>query len=536
MALFGNDTTLTQITEQRDQALTELRAEQEMNLLLEESVADLELSLEDRGWARLTTGVRDEFTPHGRRVMADVCRSMAIANPLIKRGLQVRIGYIWGQGVEIRGKAAEDAGQDVNAVVQAFLDDNRRSLTGSQPQEELERALGTDGNVILACFTSPLTGRVQVRSTPFEEITEIICNPEDRDDPWFYVREWVEEVVEAGYGGTRTRRQRRKAYHPDLAYRPTVRPRSINGCEVRWDAPMLHVPVNRFDGWKFGVPDVYCSVAFARMYKDFLVDWALVVKSLSKFTWRQAGGDKGRAARAAAKLKANAAATNAAARPVAPAAAAAGVGQAVVASDNQTFEAISKSGATIDADSGRPLAAMTAAGLGVSVVTLLADPGVTGARAVAETLDLPTVLEMGMRRLLWQAKLTELIEYVIDQAVIAPRGLLRGALKRDEWDRMQVTLAGEVEKTLEFDWPALIDVDPVELVKAIVAAEGSVVGQSVPLVMLRLLLGALGVKDVDEVLAEVTDDQGRFIHPTMSAGQVAVDAFNRGDDPAAAVR
>lgn len=528
MAIFGNDTA-EQLRTQVDQLSEELRAEQEMNLIYQESMADLELALEDRGWRALSTSVRDEFSTTGRRAVADICRTMAVAHPLIKRGLQLRIGYIWGGGVEIRAKAGLNDVQDVNAVVQAFIDDNRKTLFGHQAHEELERALGTDGNVILACFTSPLTGRVQVRSTPFDEIADIITNPEDRDEVWFYVREYDADVIEAGYAGTRTRRQRRKVYHPDLGYRPTMRPKSINGAEVRWDAPMMHIPVNRLDGWKFGAPDVYASVAWARLYRDFLVDWAAVVKALSKYAMRLTGGNKTRTAKAAAAVKANAQAVPSVTDP-APGAA----GKVFAGSDNVTLEAIPKSGATIDANSGKPLAGMAAAGMGVPVTMLLADPGVTGARAVAETLDLPTILEMGMRRMLWQDKLTELISYVIDQSVIAPRGPLRGTLSRDDWGRMVIALAGDVERTLEFDWPPLADVPVVDMVAAIVAAFGT---QIMPdLVTVRLLLNTLGVKDVDEVLDEMVDDQGRFIRPQESAAQAAVDAFNRGQDPAAAVR
>src|SRR5205085_2255542 len=118
-------------------------------------------------------------------------------------------------------------------------------------------------------------------------------------------------------------------------------------------------------------------------------------------------------------------------------------GATVASTPDVRLEAVSKSGATIDANSGKPLAGMAAAGLGVPVTMLLADPGITGARAVAETLDLPTVLEMGMRRLVWQGYLTELIQYVIDQAVLAPRGPLRGSLIRDDWGKLQMQLAGE---------------------------------------------------------------------------------------------
>jgi len=534
VALFGSSPTIDEqdhTTGDLDRLRTELRQEQESNLLLEESIADLQLALEDRGWREIAAGVRDEFSEAGRRTVADICRTMAISNPLIKRGLTVRIGYIWGQGVQIRAKAADQADQDVNAVVQAFLDDNTKTLTGDQAHEELERALGTDGNVILACFTSPLTGRVQVRSTPFDEIADIITNPDDRDEPWFYVREFVETVIEAGTipGSTRTRRQRRKVFHPDIAYRPTSRPRTIDGAEVRWDAPMLHIPVNRLDGWKYGVPDVYASVAWARMYREFLRDWALVVRALSKYAMRLTGGNKTRTSRAAAAVR-----TAAATAPTTPAGTAAGVGNVFAGSDNVTLEAIPKSGATIDADSGKHLAGMAAAGMGLPVTVLLADPGVTGARAVAETLDLPTLLEMGMRRLLWQQKLTELINYVIDQAVLAPRGPLRGTLARDDWGRLQVTLAGDIERTLEFDWPQLVDVPVKDLVAAIVDAHGT---RIVPdIIALRLILAALGVKDIDEILDSVTDDQGRFIPPDTTAADVAVDAFNRGEDPAAATR
>lgn len=517
----GTAAALAQVQEVKER----LDQEVETNLLLSESIADLELAIEDRDWTRQSMGVRAEFTREGRRRLADLCRTMAVANPLIKRGLLIRIGYIWGQGVQVRARAADDAVQDVNAVVQRFWDDNTETLTSSQAQEELERALGTDGGVYLAAFTSPLTGRVRVRSTPSEEIADIITNPEDRDEPWFYIREYVKDVIEGGYqaGSTRVRAQTVKEAHPSLGWQPAAKIKVIQGAVVRWDAPMVQVPVNRLDGWKFGVPDVYAAVAWATAYKNFLTDWALIAKSLSKFAWRAVGGDKGKAAKAAAAVKAN---SETAAAATTPGAVAAGVGQAV-ATYGATLEAIPKSGATIDADSGRPLAAMAAAGIGLPVTMLLADPGVTGARATAETLDMPTILEMTMRRSLWQSKLTDLLMYVIDQAVVAPRGPLRGTVIVDDWGQKVVTLAGDVEKTLEWEWPPLVDLNPIDLIKALVDAEGT--GLVPPLVMLRLLLNAMGVKDVDEVIDSVTDEAGRFIDPRETAGQAAADAFDRGD-------
>jgi hypothetical protein len=509
----------------------QLRAEQESNLLLQETVADLELALEDAGWRKLSNGVASEFTSDGRRRVAALCRLMAISHPLIKKGLNTRIGYIWGQGVEVTARVKDDeqVQAQVNALLDAFDDDNEQSLVGSQACEELERAQGTDGNVYLALFTSMLTGRVQVRSTPTDEITDIICNPEDRDEPWFYVREYVTQVIEAGYqpGNTRTRAQTVKVVHPALGYRPTQKIKRLNGADVRWDAPILHVPVNRLDGWKYGVPDAYASIAWARMYRDFLVDWAGLTKALSKIAWKATGDTRSRAQRAA-----TAATTAAAAAPAVGSDPRVASGQTVVHGPGNTFEAVSKSGATIDSQSGKPLAAMVAAGLGVPVTVLLADPGTTGARAVAETLDKPTILEMGMRRLLWQSARERIYRHVIDSSVEAPRGMLRGRVLVDDWGRKHTFLDGKHEPVIEFTWPPLADLDPVKLVQAVVSADST---DKLPdLVTVRLLLQLLGVPDIDDVIEEHTDDQGRWVRPEMTAGRVAVDAFNRGDDPAAA--
>lgn len=495
-----------------------LRAEQESNLILTEAVADLELALEDVGWRKLSAGVADEFTTEGRRRIAALCRLMAVSHPLIKRGLLLRIGYVWGQGVEVtvRIKDNEDLATQVNLLLDAFDEDNAKSLVGSQACEELERAQGTDGNVYFALFTSRLTGRVQVRSTPPDEVVDIICNPEDRDEPWFYVRQYVTQVIEKGYatGNTRTRGQTIKVVHPALGYRPSQKIKTLNGAEVRWDAPILHVPVNRLDGWKYGVPDAYASIAWARMYRDFLVDWAGLTKALSKIAWKATGDTKSRAQKAATAAAAAASAPRSLVDPRVDS------GQTAVMGPGNTFEAVSKSGATIDSGSGKPLASMVAAGLGVSVVDLLADPGVTGARAVAETLDKPIILEMGMRRLLWQAAREDIYRHVIASSVEAPRGTLRGRVAIDDWGRKHTYLQGDVEPTIEFTWPPLADMDPVKLIEAIVAADGT--GKMPPLTTVQLLLQVLGVPDVDEVIAKVTDEQGNWIDTGAAAAAAAV--------------
>ncbi|MEV5001954.1 hypothetical protein [Nocardioides sp. LML1-1-1.1] len=494
------------------------------NALLQERLADLELAAEDAGWENAATRLQQEFSRKGLDNVVRNCRLMAVASPLIKRGIQLRTGYVWGQGVTLQARAAgEDVKQDVNAVVQQWWDDdsNQTALTGSQAQEELERALGTDGQIFIACFTDQLTGRVQHRSTPLEEIRDVVNNPDDRDDPWFYLREYSAQAEKpfrsaAGAMTLRFRPVTVRVAHPALGYWPASRPKSINvegtQYEVRWDQPILHVPVNRLDGWTWGVPDVYASLPWARAYEGFLTDWARLVKALSKFAWKLTG-DR------ATKVRGAAAALNAALPAGVPPLGGSDAGQVAAMGPGANLEAIPKSGATIDSESGRPLAAMVAAGLGLPVTALLADPGTTGARAVAETLEQPTVLEMGMRRQLWATVLLRLAAYAIDQAVKAPRGPLRGTVQQ-VGNRQVITLADEVERTVVAEFPDLNEMDPVKLIEAIVNADstGVLPGEET----LRLLLAALRVKDADEVIAAMLDEQGNFVDPRIAAAAAAI--------------
>jgi hypothetical protein len=182
---------------------------------------------------------------------------------------------------------------------------------------------------------------------------------------------------------------------------------------------------------------------------------------------------------------------------------------------------------------------MIAAGLDIPVTMLLADPGQTGARAVAETLDQPMRLAMQQRQSLWASVYRDILGYVILQSVKAPQGALHGTVTRDAWTGQEtVQLADDTDPTVEVVWPSLDETPMSVVVAAIVAADTT--GKLPPEEVAKLLLHALGVQDADEIVAGMTDDDGNWLDPTATVGQTvgnaAVAAFRRGDDPAAAVR
>lgn len=484
--------------------------------VLQESVRDLSLQLEDRGWKKIGSDDENTLTREALVQAAQDGRALAVAHPLVRRGVSLRTSYVHGQGgpqlsVELDGE------QDVNAVVQAWWEarENQTALTGPEARTRLERALSTDGNVFIACFTNPQTGDVTNRTIPLEQITEIISNPDDRVQVWFYQRTYtrkpepfstVEETV--------------TVLHPALSYAPALKPHTIAGMPVLWDQPVRHVKVNDLDGWPYGIGDTFSIAPYARGYRDFLNDWLKLMKSLSQFAWRgTAEGKRAQRARQALSRAQQGVPGNDHS-----------VGAAYVSQPGENLEAIPKSGATIDADSGRPILAMIAAGLDVPVTMLSTDPGITGARSTAETLDKPMMLAMRARQDVWSAVFIDIAEYRIEQAIRAPQGPLNGQVVRDAWTQTDYALLDGAQPVLHCDWPDLSTESVEDAVAAIKDADST--GKLPPLVIARLLLTALSVDDIDDVLAELTDENGDFIDPYGQVGQGLVDAFNRGEDPA----
>ena len=483
--------------------------------VLQESVRDLSLQLEDRGWKRVGSDDENTMTREALVQAAQDGRALAVAHPLVRRGISLRTSYVHGQGGPQLSVESED--EDVNGVVQQWWTsrENQNALTGPEARARLERSLSTDGNVFIASFTNPVDGRVTNRTIPLEQVTRIITNPEDRGQVWFYERTYSKRAEAFS-----TTEESVTVLYPDLAYAPAVRPRTIQGTRVLWDQPVRHVKVNDLDGWEFGIGDTFPIAPYARGYRDFLNDWLKLMKSLSQFAWRgTAEGKRAQRARQALSRAQQGIPGNDGS-----------VGATYVSAPGETLEAIPKTGATIDADSGRPLLAMIAAGLDVPVTMLSTDPGITGARSTAETLDEPMYRAMRARQDVWAAVFIDLAEYRIEQAVRA--GKLPGTVVRDPWTQTDYAELSGDRPIIHCDWPDLSTASVDDAVKAIKDADAT--GKIPPLVIARLLLTALGVEDIDDVLEELTDEEtGEWRDPYAQLGQGLVNAFNRGDDPAA---
>lgn len=476
--------------------LREAGAAAETAALLER-MAQLELALEDQEYVRLAFGAEMEFSRDGLRQICELARVMWLKNPLISRGVGVQAHYVFGQGVNIKGRSPA-----VDEVVQAFLDDprNRAELTGQQALMIKEIELQITANLFFVFFTQPVTGRTRIRTIPFEEIDEIVCNPEDAKEPWFYRRTWTQEGLPQGeHAGSPLRTV--TAYYPDWRYRPRSKPRRIGGHEVRWDTPVYHRKVNCLSDMRFGVSEVYAAIDWARAYKEFLEDWSTIVRAYSRFAWQLTvkGGKAGvQAARTKMGTTLGGALGGAETNPP-PTTGAMFIGQT-----DTRLEPIRTAGATTSAEDGRRLLLMVAAALGLPE-SFFGDVNV-GTLATAKSLDRPTELKMRSRQSLWAEVFSDILSYVIERSVRAPRGPLQGTVRADD-DTVIVTLAhdpatGEpLDAAVDVDFPPILEHDIDARVGAIIAAatlDGKPLAGTMSLeTVARLLLTALGEDDLD---------------------------------------
>lgn len=485
---------------------------------LSESLAALELERQDEagGWQRLLQQGEQDFSRDGIVRHAQQHRVLAIANPLIRRGCQLTASYAFGQGV---GTTVE--GEAQNLVIQDWLDDPtvRRVFTGAEANERNDIALSTDGNAFYAFPTNTMTGETTVRDIPLEEVTRIITAPGDKETIHFYVREWSERNPQTG------QYQKMTAAYPELRYSPATQHRRIQldthrSAPVQWDSPVLHVAPNRQKGQQWGTADVFTAAPWAKGYSEFLNDWARLMKALSKLAYQRKGGKPSEAQRTRAEVER---------LHRAPA------GSTAVSFGEGQLEAVPKTGATIDSESGRPLATMVAAAFGLPVTTVLSDPGQTGARATAETLNLPTRLRMMARQEVHREARRQALEYVLLQAVKAPRGALRSSGSVVRHGDREIVIWGTVgEGTIDIIFPPLDDLPIEVIVDALQKADD--MDKLPPALIAKLLARALKVRDVDEVIDSMTDDDGNFIPPStttaQAAGSAAADALRRGGNPA----
>ncbi len=392
-------------------------------------MAELEIALDDRGWKRLVAQSQFEFSRFGIQSIMLICRLYKIKNPLAARGVDVSAFYVFGRGMEI-----SSPDPDAHETLMAFFNDPRNAIQFSHTAwTKKEKQTYTDGNVFWAFFADPQDGRLEARCIDPLEVSDIICDPDDADTPWFYRRDWTEERFDTATG-RRDPKQQTKWYfalgYEDLPNFPTQQ-RVIDGFAVALDShgdpiPVYHLKDGDLPGWRFGCPRMYCVVDWLRAYKQGLEDLCTTWRALARFAWNveTKGG-----APAIAALKQTLATTLANdlsqietnPPPV--------TGSAFISGPTNKMTPMQTGGSTtMNPDNLRRVLMMICAGFGLAESSF-GDASI-GSLATAETLERQAELMFLQRQEVWREVVQTFGHYALSRSLRAPKGKLREAMAK----------------------------------------------------------------------------------------------------------
>jgi hypothetical protein len=499
------------------------RSERVNNSVLNENLRRLEMAMEEEGWRRTTSVIEQEFTRGGLSDMIRISRAMYLVHPLLQHAVDVKTYYIWSQGSSTQ--AVDSKIQDI--VVDPMMEDdaNRDELFGHQGQLATSVDRQVDGNLFFGLFTNGL-GDVSVRSIPVEQITEILSREGDGRITTFYRRMWTEEVLNEYTGAAET--HQKEELHPDWRYHPSHKPDMFGGLKVNWDAPIIHRKTGGFKAMKYGVPETYAALEWARAYKGFLEDWHSIVKSLSRFAWKASTkGRKGKKLRKKLEEEGKGTGPNTESEPKIPRPKR--MGDAIIMGEGDDFTPIPKTGATVASEDARPSRLMVAAAMGLPDTIMSGDVDV-GNFATSKTLDRPTELMMLSEQQLEADLRADIFRYSIDAKVRALQ--LPGKEVQDPRSGLwRIEYSGD--PTVNITFPPILEHDTKANIEAIVAA-ATLMGRTdagvlPPEYLAESLLEALGAEDIDKLMKELPEEEQEEAENEMvDAIESLVEALKQG--------
>ena len=349
---------MSTLTEQLKPLFDEIEAVSRTNEFLQESISDLILRQEDAGWKKIIENYDDEKGPtlESLRAIEATLSDMVATNPLMKRGAQLRHGYVFGKGLVIAG---------AKPAAVAFMEDpvNERALFSVQGYEELNLAKFTSGNVFILLDK---TAR-RVTRVPLAQIASVYRLDDDAEQIMYIKRTW-------SVGG-----RTRDVWYPTSINKSPAKSLNVEGRREQVDTSKVfyHEAANKQVGWTFGIPDGLAAMAWVMAYSAYLKDNSALVKAYAQFAFKVTQKTKAGVDTAAARI------------------ATGGVGGTAVSTQGNDLTPVNATGSQVNFNNGQPLAAMVATSLGVSVIALLGSPGAAGGSyGAAQTLDAPTLIGM----------------------------------------------------------------------------------------------------------------------------------------------
>jgi hypothetical protein len=341
---------------------------------LREGMSELSLYLEDYNWIPFDGWVQDSgFSIEVIKYNSDNIRALLTVNPTIKKAMSARIGYIWGRGVSFKGSG-----------ITKMLDNkrNQRVLFSDSAHERLEKQVATDGNVWMARNKTTQ----EVIPVPIHEISGWVLDVNDPTRVNYWLRSYSVQVKNFATGVEET--QVVKVFYPASDYTTGVAQR-IDGIKVDRNIQMVHMAVNRQEGWVLGIPDIMAAMFWAKAHKELFEAGTTYVKAQGKFASKVVSKTRAGAANSAARIAEQP-------RRDPNSGEVLDIGGTAVMSGGLDMQLMGKMSGGVDFDKFDPVAGLIAAALDVPLSVLIGNSD-----AEDKSLEASVVNAMQMRQKAW---------------------------------------------------------------------------------------------------------------------------------------
>lgn len=353
----------------------------EMSLRLEEGISGLDLMIDNIGWTEISGYSEEGPTLTEIHNSSKQIRNLTALNAHMKRGLTLRQSYILEGGIKHDGIPA--GGSQGVKNVQRIVDDpvNQKNFFSDAARKKREGCFYTNGQAIYIGTDSTRSEPKRITSLPVWNISSHYANPDDPAEVWAIRRTW-ESFDRDGSSTTKNEWifldehiDKRKGV-PQINYNGQPEP-------VAQNKRAFVATVNQQEGWAWGLPDALAAMQWSKVYRNAIIDGTKMQEALATLAYKLKAQTSKGASTAAAKVADATPKGGTAAMP-----------------EGMDIASMATAGRGYDFNSLRPVLAIMATGLEISVVALSSDPGAAGSSyGSAQTLDSPTRLAMTARRM-----------------------------------------------------------------------------------------------------------------------------------------
>lgn len=431
------------MTDRETIRLRELAPRDELEFLIREATASVEadFALENEGWINLSGTTGDVITAQERITNLKLSRLYATKDPMGKQAIRLWTDYTFGSGM-----VWDTEDEKTKKALGGFWDARgNRKILGAAGQRKSSNKLLIDGEVYFAIFLGA-NGTATIRRIDPLEITEIITNPDDKEDERFYRRQWSD----------------RQGKPHETIYRSTNNIKSeatldMYGKSITQTDEALVYRLEYNDRNPLLLP----ALIWMKYHTKFLASRIAVMLALAKFAWRSKVKG-GQTAVDAIKAKTH--------------------GQDIAAGSQlvenlgvDTTPIKTETGASAAYQDGRMIKLMIAAAVGIPE-QYFGDISI-GNLATAKTVELPMMKMFQSYQRVWSAAYQDIDEIILEHNGIAP----------DKW-------------YIDRDFPAIAPADVAQVAKSLVDIINVMPEFAYSSDVQQIALLSLGINDPKEVI------------------------------------